>query len=146
MTTAQQKDSIAQLSIWVDGSPTSYHLTIGRIAITAPQTRDSVQALLVSQYKHYFGRNNIYKVVVPPVKWGQMSWLLDLHNPAGLSVDWIRVQMFNTLAAIPGVSIDTSRYADTGGLPPQHVATGGKPVPFGGNNNVTFVIALELMK
>lgn len=128
------------LKIWAHGTETRYHITVARVTLAPPSTPDTVINALVSKHRNYVGRNALYSVQGPPVKWGQNSFFIDFHTAEGVSLDTVRQGMFADLTTMAGVGIVTTRYPQTGGLAPQHVDTRGMIPPFA--SGITFAVAV----
>lgn len=107
------------LVCFIDGK--SYHITICKFANCGVMiTRD-----VIAKFKHYFGRNNIFKLNFYQ-QWGKNSILTKSWNPiTNMGLEEIRKEIFDYISNTYSGYIDTTRYPNTNGLPPQHIATNG---------------------
>ncbi len=130
------------LRILADGVLTPYHVTVARLVTVGQRSIATFKTMLDSAFtSRYFGPANVYDVTYVE-KWGPKSFFIDFGNAAHPSLDVVRTQLFQYLTTFDGVVIEKDRYGATGGLPPQHVATGGVSPPFV-TQQITFVLEVK---
>lgn len=82
------------------------HITVVYLKNNYPQ----IYADIVNNYKHYFGRNNVYNLNIVQ-SWGKCSYLVKSWNSqTNVSLNNLRIEMINFINQKYPNSIDTSRY------------------------------------
>ena len=122
------------LVCFIDGK--AYHITICKFVNCGVMiTRD-----VISKFKNYFGRNNTFKLNFYQ-QWGKKSILTKSWNPiTNTGLEEIRKKIFDYIVNTYFGYIDTTRYTNTNGLPPQHITTNDIMQFIGQTFDVTYSI------
>lgn len=123
-TTLQKKQLPSRgaltLKIWIDGKPTAYHITIVMLDSHKAEILDNIIYL----FGHYIGRRHVFNLHVQS-NWGQSSVVTESHNDlSGVNVEDVRKMVFDYIKKHYPEAINITRYPNSNGFPPQHVAVG----------------------
>lgn len=126
---------VIALNVW----NTNYHITVCVISCTASVLSD-VTRDIVKNYGRFLGSKNNF-ILKFDTQWGKNSILTKSFNPTNnTGLEKLREQMFSRISNFPGVVVDTSRYPQNHGFPPQHIDVKGKMNLVGTSITVTYKI------